>query len=108
MPSKGINSLRDLGIAILKNYDTKTIVLYASDLLVVHEVVMSGRTCTQPLSEIATVSVGCEEVPELISGRRRCVWGSWHLQTVHASDHCDLWRCTGYHTALSKLSHSMQ
>ena len=52
----------------------------------------------------ATVSVGCEEVPEHISGRRRCVWGSWHLQTVHASDHCDLWRRTGYHTALSKHS----
>ena len=73
MPSKGINSIRDLGIAILKNYDTQTIVLYTSDLLVVHEVAVSARTCTQPLSEIATVSVGCEEVPEPISGRRRCI-----------------------------------
>ena len=43
----------------MKKYDTQTIVLYTSDLFVVHEVAVSGRTCTQPLSEIATVSVGC-------------------------------------------------
>ena len=74
MPSNGVNSLRDLGIAILKNYDTETIVLYTSDLLVVHEVAVSGKTCTRPLSEIATtVRVGCGEVPEQISGRKRCV-----------------------------------
>ena len=48
------------------------------------------RTYTQPLSELATVSVGCAEVPEPISGRRRCIWGSCHLQTVHTSDHYDL------------------
>ena len=77
MPYKGVNSLRDLDIAILKNYDTQTIVLhlvlYTSDLLVVHVVAVSGRTCTQPLSEIAnTVSVGCGEVHVPMSGRRRC------------------------------------
>ena len=71
-----MNSLRDLGIAILKKYDTQAIVLYTSDLLVVHEVAVSSRTCTQSLSEIATVSMGCGEVPEPISGRGRCVWGS--------------------------------
>lgn len=34
-------------------------------------------------------------------------WGSWHLQTVHTSDHCDLWRCTAKHSALSGHSCSM-
>ena len=77
----------------MKNYVTQTIVFYTSDLFVVHEVAVSGRTCTHQLSEIATVSVGYREVPELVSGRRRCIWGSGHLQTVHASYHCDLWRC---------------
>ena len=62
--------------------------------MAVHELAVSVGTCTQPLSELATISVGCEEVPEPISGRRRCIWGSWHLQTAHASHHCDLWRCT--------------
>ena len=56
---------------------------------------MRVRTCTQPSSELTAGSMGCGEVPAPISGRRRRVWGSWHLQTVHASDHCDLWRCTG-------------
>ena len=51
---------------------------------------MSARTCTQSLSELAIASAGCGEVPELVSGRRRCIWGSWHLQTVHTSGHCDL------------------
>ena len=59
----------------------------------VHELMVSARTCTEPLSELVSVSVGCGEVPELASGRRRCIWGCWRLQTVHASDHCDLWRC---------------
>ena len=54
---------------------------------------VGARTCTQPLSELATVSAGYVEVPEPISVRRRCIWGSWHLQTAHTSDHCDLWRC---------------
>ena len=67
-PSTGINSLRDLGIAFLKNYYTQTIVLYTSDLLVVHEVAVSARTCTQPLSELATASAGCGEVPEQVAG----------------------------------------
>ena len=58
--------------------------------LVVHELAVGARTCTQPLSELATASAGCGEVPEPISGRRRRVWGSWHLQIVHASDQCDL------------------
>ena len=88
-----MNYLQDLGVAILKNYYTQTIVLYASDLLVGHELAVGARTCTQPLSELATASVGCVEVPEPISGRRRRVWGSWHLQTAHTPDHCDLWRC---------------
>ena len=59
----------------------KLIVLYRSDLLAVRELAVSAQTCTRPLSEFATVSVGCEEVSEMRSGRRRCVWGSWHLQT---------------------------
>ena len=93
MPSTGINYLQDLGVAILKNYYTQTIVLYASDSLAVHELAVGARTCTQPLSELATASAGCGEVPEPISGRRRRVWGSWHLQTVHALNHYDLRRC---------------
>ena len=106
-PSTGINSLRDLGIAFLKIYYTQTIVSYTSHLLVVHELAVSARTCTQRPSELATVSVGCVELPELIYGRRRCVWDSWHLQTVQTSGHCDLWRCTANHSALSKLSCNM-
>ena len=102
-----MNYLQDLGVAILKNYYTQTIVLYASDLLAVYELAVSAKTCTQPLSELATVSVGCVEVPEPTSGRRRRVWGSWHLQTAHIPDHCDLRRCTGYITTLSKHPHSM-
>ena len=60
---------------------------------------MGARTCTQPLSELATASVGCVEVPEPISGRRRRVWGSWYLQTMHASDHCDVDLCMAVHGA---------
>ena len=86
----------------------KLIISYTSDLLVVHEVAVSGRTCPQPLSEIATVNVGCGEVPAMLTGRRRCSWGSYHLQTAHTSDHCDLWRCTAKHSALSGHSCSMQ
>ena len=48
------------------------------------------RTCTQPLLELATVSAVYGQVPAPISGRARCVWSSWHLQTLHPSDHCDL------------------
>ena len=57
--------------------------------MVGHELAVGARTCTQPVLEFATASVGCGEAPEPISGRRRCVWGSWHLQTLHASDHCE-------------------
>ena len=88
-----MNYLQDLGVAILKNYYTQTIVLYTSHLLVVHELAVSARTCTQRPSELATVSAGCVELPEPISGRRRRIWGSWHLQTVHALNHYDLRRC---------------
>ena len=63
-----------------------------------YELLMSAQTCTQPRSEVATVNVCCGEAPAPISGRRRCVFGSWHLQTAHTSDHCDLWRCTAVRT----------
>ena len=72
-----------------------------------YELPMSAQTCTQPRSEVATVSVCCGVAPEPIPGRRRCIFGSWHLQTAHTSDHCDLRRCTVNHTALSKHSDSM-
>ena len=65
---------------------------------------MLTRTCTQPLSELATVSVGCAEVPEPISGRRRCIWGSCHLQTVHTSDHYDLVAHSGAHNSPTQLA----
>ena len=58
-----------------------------------YELPMSARTCTQPRSEVATVSVDYVKAPEPISGRGRCVRGSWHLQTAHTQHHCDLWRC---------------
>ena len=56
---------------------------YIINEFAVCELVVSARTCTQPLSELATVSAGYVEVPEPISVRRRCVFGSGHLQTVH-------------------------
>ena len=34
--------------------------------------------------------MGYGKVPEPISVLRRCILSSWHLQTVHTSDHCDL------------------
>ena len=54
-----------------------------------YELPMSAQTCTQPRSEVATVSVCCVEALEPISVRRAWVWGSWHLQSVHTSDHCE-------------------
>ena len=54
---------------------------------------MSVKTCTQPRSEVATVGVCCGESPASKSGCRCCIFGSWHLQTAHTSDHCDLRRC---------------
>ena len=56
--------------------------------MVGHELAVGARTCTQPLSELATASVGCVEVSEPISGRRRRVWGSWYLQTVQTTAIC--------------------
>ena len=44
--------------------------------LAAYELVVSAKTCTQSLSEFATVSVGCVEVPAPTFVRRRCVWGS--------------------------------
>ena len=83
----GVNYLRDSGIAILKNYYTQIdCIIYE---LAAYELVVSARTCTQPKLELATVRVCCGELPAPISGRRRCIWGSWHLQTVHTSDHCE-------------------
>ena len=38
-----------------------------------YELPMSAETCKQPKLELATVSVGCGQTPETISGRRRCV-----------------------------------
>ena len=86
-PSTGINYLRDSGIAILKIYYTQIdCIIYE---LAAYELVVSARTCTQPPSEFATVSAGSGEVPAPISIRRRCVFGSWHLQTACTSDHCE-------------------
>ena len=93
---------------IFESSSTHKLVVQYSVIYWPYELPMSARTCTQPRSEVATVSVTCGQVPEPISGRGRCVRGSWHLQTAHASHHCYLWRCTGEHTTLSKLSHSMR
>ena len=38
-----------------------------------YELPMGVKTCTQPRSDVATVSLGRGEVPEPVSGRRRCV-----------------------------------
>ena len=62
------------------------------------------RTCTQPLLELATVSAVCGQVPAPISGRARCVWSSWHLQTLHPSDHCDLVAHSGAHNSPTQLA----
>ena len=54
----------------------------------------NSGSCTQPRSEVATISVCYGEASKPITGRRRCIFGSWHLKTAHTSDHCDPWRCT--------------
>ena len=85
--SIGINYLRDSGIPILKIYYTQIdCIIYE---LAACELVVSARTCTQPPSEFVTVSAGSGEVPAPTSIRRRCVFGSWHLQTAYTSDHCE-------------------
>ena len=105
-PSTGINYLRDSGIAILKIYYTQIDCIINE--LAVCELVVSARTCTQPLSELATVSAGSGEVPAPISGRRRCVFGSWHLQTAHTSDHCESGGARRWRQPTSSLPWRMQ
>ena len=57
---------------------------------------------------VATVCVGCAEAPEPVFVCCHCVWGSWHLQTAHTSDHCGLWRCTAVQTTeLTMYQHSL-
>ena len=55
-----------------------------------HGLSMSVKTCTQPRSEVAIISVCCGESPTSKSGYRCCLFGSCHLQTVHTPDHYDL------------------
>ena len=74
---------------IFESSRTHKLVVRYSVIYWPYELPMSARTCAQPRSEVATVSMGCGQVPEPISGRRRCVWGSWHLQSAHPSDHCE-------------------
>ena len=47
----------------------------------------------------------CGESPASRPGCRCSTLGSWHLQTVHTSDHCDLWRCVSqrYKQAVARI-----
>ena len=48
-------------------------------------------------SELGTVSVAYGQVPAMIFVHRRCTLISYHLQTVHILDHCDLCRRVAVH-----------
>ena len=73
-----------------------------------YELPMNAETWTQPKLELATVRVCCGEALAPISGRRRCIWGSWYLQTVHTSDHCESGGARRWRQPTSSLPWRMQ
>ena len=75
-----MKAAKPLDNVILLTLETRTLIFESSrthKLVVRYKVIywpyelpMGVQTCTQPRSDVATVSVGCEEVPEPVSGCR--------------------------------------
>jgi hypothetical protein len=73
-----------------------------------YELPISVQTCTQPRSELPIVGAGRGEVPGPISGRRRCICSSYHLQTMHTTDHCESGGARRWRQPTSSLPWRMQ